>query len=231
MQHVGAAAFAAMEAGGVVAILRGDRLESLDDIVAALAAGGVRALEISLTSPRAWDQIARAIRAAGQLRGAAEDGAATMAIGAGTVMTVEEVSRVREMGGAFIVSPIVDRAVIAAAIDAALVSLPGAYTPTEAVMASRAGATAIKLFPADALGPAFLAGLRAPLPDLKFVPTGGVTLEQASAWARAGAWAIGVGQPLFSAFASGGPDALRHRAAAFVAAMRPAREAIAGERA
>jgi 2-dehydro-3-deoxyphosphogluconate aldolase/(4S)-4-hydroxy-2-oxoglutarate aldolase len=152
-----------------------------------------------------------------------------VAIGVGTVMTVEDVTRACDEGASFIVSPIVDPDVIGAALDLGLAPVPGAFTPTEAVMASRLGAPAIKLFPADALGPAFVAGVRAPLPDLKFVPTGGVTLDLAREFARAGAWAVGVGSPLLSAFGAGDGDrdsdgdrnALTARAAEFVRAMRP----------
>ena len=122
-------------------------------------------------------------------------------------------------GGTFVVSPTVDAEVIATAIDIGLSPLPGAYTPTEALTATRLGAAAVKLFPAETLGPAFVRALLAPLPDLKLVPTGGVTLARAREFAEAGAWAVGVGSPLVSGTQD--LDSLASRAAAFVATMRP----------
>ena len=207
-----AAAAAAIDACGVVGILRGDFTASLDRLLEALLDGGVTAIEISLTSPRALDLIARAVARAGS----------RATIGAGTVMTADDVADVYARGAAFVVSPIVDPAVIGAALELDVMPLPGAYTPTEAVYATRLGAPAVKLFPADALGPAFVKAIRAPLPHLKLVPTGGVTLDLASAFARAGAWAIGVGTPLVGPAGELDMDAVAARARAFVRAMRPA---------
>lgn len=206
------APFAAIHAGGVIAILRGAFLPQIDGIVDALIAGGIRAIEISLTSLDAADQIARAsAHAAGRA-----------AIGAGTVLTVQDVNEVFRRGASFIVSPIVEPRVIAAALECGMMPVPGAFTPTEVITAVRLGAPAVKLFPADALGPAFVRGLLTPLRDVKVVPTGGVTLQAARAYAQAGAWAVGVGGPLLAGpldFAS-----LSARAAQFVAAMRPSTE-------
>ncbi len=205
-----AAAVAAIDACGVVGILRGDFTSSLERLLDALLAGGVTAIEISLTSPGALDLVARAV-----------DWAGTRAtIGAGTVMTADEVERVHARGAAFIVSPILDREVIAAARDLQLMSLPGAFTPTEIVLATRLGAPAVKLFPADTLGPAFVKGILAPLPTLRLVPTGGVTLDLARQFARAGAWAVGVGTPLIGRPDDMDVDAVATRARGFVGAMR-----------
>lgn len=207
---------AALDACGVVAILRGDFLARIDEVVETLVEGGIKAIEISLSASTAYAQIERAVARAGS----------AVALGAGTVMTCDQVHAVRDRGVSFIVAPIVDPDVLACAHELGLASLPGAYTPTEAVTAARLGATAIKLFPAETLGPAFVRGLLAPLPALKLVPTGGVTLERARAFAAAGAWAVGVGSPLIASLADlNDPGALRARARAFVDAMRPSTSA------
>jgi 2-dehydro-3-deoxyphosphogluconate aldolase / (4S)-4-hydroxy-2-oxoglutarate aldolase len=200
---------AAIDASGVVAIIRGSFLADIDQIIESLIAGGIAAIEISLTSPFALDQIERASLAAGT----------RAAIGAGTVMHRDDVQEVFRRGATFVVAPIVDEAVIAAALDLSMLPLPGAFTPTEVVRAVRLGARAVKLFPADALGPAFVRAVLAPFPSLELVPTGGVTLSRAADFAAAGAWAVGVGTPLVAEpleLAS-----LTARAAQFVRTMRP----------
>jgi 2-dehydro-3-deoxyphosphogluconate aldolase / (4S)-4-hydroxy-2-oxoglutarate aldolase len=202
-------ALEAIHAGGVVAILRGDFLQAMPDVVSALHDGGVRALEVSLASPDALAHIERAAAIAPP----------GMAVGAGTVLTADQVRQVHDRGARFIVSPIVDAEVIAAAHALGLVAIPGAFTPTEAVAAVRAGAPAVKLFPADTLGAGFVRAVLAPLPQLKLVPTGGVTLDRTREFAQAGAWAVGVGTPLVGK----GPEqlaGLADRARAFVQAMR-----------
>jgi len=133
------------------------------------------------------------------------------------VLAREEVVRATDLGVEFIVSPILDENVIDASLEASLLPLPGIYTPTEAIIATRLGAPAVKLFPADVVGPAFVRSVLAPLPTLKIVPTGGVTVDLARAFAVAGAWAVGVGGPLVG----GDVSSLEGRARAFVAAMRP----------
>jgi Entner-Doudoroff aldolase len=199
-----------IDATGVVAILRGDYGAGVTTIVDALAAGGVRAIEVSLTSPGALAAIARV----------AAHAPAGVVVGAGTVLTLDEAREAREHGATFLVSPVVDPEVIAAALELGLVPIPGAFTPTEVRAARRAGAPAVKLFPADALGPRFVKALLAPMPGVKLVPTGGVTLELARAFAEAGAWAVGVGAPLLGDLTAD-RGALVARARAFVGAMRP----------
>lgn len=200
---------AAIDAGGVVAIIRGPFLDDIAAIVQALIEGGVRAIEVSLTSPRALDQIERAALAAG----------AAAVIGAGTVMTADDVTEAAKHGAGFVVAPTVDAAVIATALDLELTPIPGAATPTEIIQAVRLGAPAVKLFPAETLGPDFVRAVLAPFPAVRLVPTGGVTLARAEAFRAAGAWAVGVGSPLVSSTLDA--NSLRSRAAAFVRAMRP----------
>ena len=103
-------------------------------------------------------------------------------------------------------------------------AIPGAFTPTEILRAHGVGAQAVKLFPADSLGPRFVRAFRAPVPDLALVPTGGVTLELAKEFREAGAWAVGLGSPLVGGGADAADDwrdALARRARAFAAVMRP----------
>ncbi|MBI2219753.1 MAG: bifunctional 4-hydroxy-2-oxoglutarate aldolase/2-dehydro-3-deoxy-phosphogluconate aldolase [Acidobacteria bacterium] len=201
---------AAIDACGVIAILRGGYLERLPGIIGAIHAGGVRAVEISLNSPDALLQISRAVRhASGRL-----------VVGAGTVLTCDEVKKVHDAGARFTVSPVVDPDVISTALRLGLTPIPGAYTPTEVRLAAGAGAAAVKLFPARTLGADFVRALLVPFPDVRLVPTGGVTLEDAHRFARAGAWAVGIGTPLLG----DGTDAagnLEQRARSFVSAMRP----------
>lgn len=202
-------ALSAIDACGIVAIIRGPFLADIDRIVDGLIDGGIRAIEISLTSPDALAQIERAVARAGS----------RAAIGAGTVMSARDVEDVHQKGATFVVSPALEGGVMAETLARSLLPLPGAYTPTEILTAVRLGAPAVKLFPSDTLDPAYVRALLTPLPALKLVPTGGVTLERAAAFADAGAWAVGVGSPLVRAPLD--QAALAVRAAAFVGAMRP----------
>ncbi len=203
---------AAIDRGGVIAIIRGEFRHTIDVIVKQLIAGGVRAIEVSLTSPHAFEQIERAALVAGS----------RAVIGAGTVMTAADVIEASRRGCAFVVSPIVDEAVIRRATEHGLTAVPGAATPTEIIQAVRFGAPAVKLFPADVLGPEFVKAVRAPFPAVRLVPTGGVTLDRAIRYRAAGAWAVGVGSPLVTTPLDAAT--LGSRAAAFVAAMRPPEE-------
>ncbi|TDC74777.1 bifunctional 4-hydroxy-2-oxoglutarate aldolase/2-dehydro-3-deoxy-phosphogluconate aldolase [Streptomyces hainanensis] len=189
----------------LVAIVRGgDQAAALRSVVT-LAEEGVRLVEVSLTTPRAVDVIARAIR---------ETGTAA-AIGAGTVVTREDALRARDAGASWMVTPALGGG-LEQAVALGVPVLAGALTPTEAVTAMRAGAHAVKLFPASLGGPGYLRALRDPLPDVPFVPVGGVDAELAPAYFAAGAVAIGVGSPLLGDAADGGdPAALRDRARVF----------------
>jgi Entner-Doudoroff aldolase len=201
--------------GRVIAILRGDFRESAEAVGDALVEGGLRALEVSLTSPDAVSVIARLSR---HLEGRA-------LVGAGTVRKPEDCRRVADAGARFAISPHTSARLIAAAHAADLVAIPGALTPTEIVAALDAGADAVKLFPADWVGPAGFGALLAPLPGVRFVPTSGVGLENVREYLARGAWAVGVGSPLMGAYSPGaaGLRALTERAHAFarVAAEAP----------
>ncbi|MDX2034968.1 MAG: bifunctional 4-hydroxy-2-oxoglutarate aldolase/2-dehydro-3-deoxy-phosphogluconate aldolase [Blastocatellia bacterium] len=197
--------------GRVIAIIRGDYGDRIEEIAAAILDAGVTALEVTFNSPNVLASIERLSAALGS----------RMAIGAGTVLTREDVDAAARAGARFIVSPNMNPDVIRATRERDLVSLPGCFTPTEIVAAIDAGADAAKLFPASALGVEFVRALRGPLPAIRVVPTGGVTPEMAHSYFAAGAWAVGVGSELISrdALAPGGLERLRQRAAAFAAAL------------
>lgn len=201
-----------IEAGRIVAILRGEWGGAEEEMVAVLAAAGVTAVEVTLNSPGALPTIGRLVNRFGD----------RLAIGAGTVLQPAQVEAVASAGGQFIVSPNRDRAVIEATRRRGLFSLPGCFTPSEIVEALDAGAQAIKLFPAQSLGVDFLRAMAGPLPGVRFVPTGGVTPEMARTYLAAGAWAVGVGGELFgrAKVQDEGWTALRGRAEAYVAAVR-----------
>ena len=180
---------AALKHCPVVAIFRWPEPVDLVPIAVALNRGGVRLVEITMNTPGAGDAI-RAVQTAN----AAKPGDAM--IGAGTVLSVEDAQRAVDAGAEFLVTPTVEEPVIRWAAKAGVPIASGAFTPTEALRAWRAGATAVKIFPAEDLGPRFIANLLAPLGMLKLIPTGHLTLDELPAYFRAGATAVGVGSTL-----------------------------------
>ncbi|GAA0382583.1 bifunctional 4-hydroxy-2-oxoglutarate aldolase/2-dehydro-3-deoxy-phosphogluconate aldolase [Microbispora corallina] len=193
----------------LLAIVRGADPEAALRAVTTLAEEGVDLVEVSLVTPGALSVIARARRKLGD----------AALLGAGTVLTADDARRAADAGAAYLVTPAVSEAV-AAGHALGLPVLAGALTPTEVVAALAAGATAVKLFPASLGGVPYLRALRDPFPAVPFVPVGGVSAEDAVAYLRAGAVAVGVGSPLVGDAAAGGSlDALRSRAAAFREAL------------
>lgn len=194
----------------LVAIVRGRRADAVEATARTLADAGVRLLEVSLTSPDAVAVIARL----------AADLPADVRVGAGTVLRSAQADDVVAAGAAFAVTPDLGEGA-RRCIDRDLPTLVGAMTPTEVTTARAAGAAAVKLFPAGALGPEFLRAVRAPLPDVPFVPVGGVGAADVPDWFAAGAVAVGVGSPLVGDAADGGDlAALRDRAARLLGAVR-----------
>lgn len=192
----------------LVAIVRGARPADFPSILEALYEGGVRAVEVTLNSPDALSLLATASSFWGD----------RLLLGAGTVMDATSVADAVSAGARFIISPHLDPSVVSASLAAGVISIPGAYTPTEIVAAYRLGAHIVKVFPAS-IGPAYLRDLRGPLPHIPLMPTGGVTLSNIKAFALAGAAAFGVGSALVD---TSGPidfSALRARAADFVEAV------------
>ena len=204
-----------IERAGIVAVIRMKEPEKLRAVVDAIAAGGIRALEVTMTVPGAVDLI----------RSLAPTMPPGFVLGAGTVVDAATATKVIEAGAQFIVSPVFRAAVIRAAAAAGVPVMPGCFTPTEILEAWDAGADVVKVFPATALGPAFLKDIRGPLPHVKLMPTGGVTLENAGDWIRAGAVAVGVGTALLDAkaIAAGDFAVLRANAERIVANVRAAR--------
>lgn len=177
-------------ASGVIAVVRLPQAsgDGLRRAAAALAAGGVGAVEITLTTPGALAAIADL----------ASDSPKTWVVGAGTVLDEKAAREVIARGARFVVSPTLDRGVVRYCRDKNVPCLPGALTPTELLEAWRAGATVVKLFPAGTVGPRYLREVLAPLPFLRIVPSGGVSHENAADWIRAGAAAVSVGGGLVS---------------------------------
>lgn len=204
---------AGLAASGVVAIGRGISAEAVPAIAEALASGGVGAFELTLNDPEA--EALRAIDVAARL--GPDLG---LEIGAGTILSTDAARRAVDAGATFLVMPHVDAGLVGWAAGRGIPALPGCATPTEILVAWRAGAAAVKLFPASSAGPAFVRELRGPFPGIPLVPTGGVTLESAPAFIVAGAVAIGMGGWLLG---DGKPRGVRERAAAVVAAVAAAR--------
>jgi 2-dehydro-3-deoxyphosphogluconate aldolase/(4S)-4-hydroxy-2-oxoglutarate aldolase len=204
-----------VEACGVVAVIRLQDSSKLRAVIDALAAGGVKALEVTMTVPRAIELI-------GEI---APTLPPDFVIGAGTVVDPDTAHADILAGARFIVGPVLRPAVIDVCHRYDVAVMPGCFSPTEILTAWEAGADVVKVFPATALGPSYFKDIRGPLPQLKLMPTGGVSLENAGDWIRAGAVAIGVGTALVDAkmVAAGDFAAISDRAARFVEAVRAAR--------
>lgn len=204
---------------GIVAVIRLQEPGKLHAVVDAIAAGGVRALEVTMTVPGAVDLI----------RALAPTLPPGFLLGAGTVLDPRTAAAVIDAGAQFVVSPVFRPPVIEACHARDVAAMPGCFTPTEILAAWDAGADIVKVFPATALGPAFFKDIRGPLPQVKLMPTGGVTIENAGEWIRAGAVAVGVGTALLDAkaIAAGAYDVLRTNAERIVANVRNARAAHA----
>ena len=205
----------AIEQAGIVAIIRMREPDKLRAVVDAIADGGIRALEVTMTVPGAVDLI----------RQLAPTLPAGFVLGAGTVLDAETAARVIDAGAQFVVSPVFRRSVLDACHASSVPAMPGCFTPTEILDAWDAGADIVKVFPATSLGPGFFKDVRAPLPQVKLMPTGGVTLDNAGVWIGAGAVAVGIGTALLdaAAIASGNFEVLRANAARVVANVRAAR--------
>ena len=171
---------------GAIAVIRMKNPDRLLRVAEALLAGGVRALEVTMTVPGALDCIRAIARELGN----------EVIPGVGSVLDAETAGRAIDAGARYVLSPVFKREVIDAAHRHGCPAIPGAFTPTEILAAQEAGADLVKVFPADILGMAFFKGVLAPMPHLRLIPTGGVTLTNAGDWLRAGAVAVGVGGAL-----------------------------------
>ena len=207
--------FQRIHSTGIVAVIRAERGEQLVPVAHALVEGGVDVLEVTYTVPNATEVIRQVTQALGD----------RALIGAGTVLDQQTAEEAIRAGARFIVSPCVNRDVIRLCRRANILVAPGAFTPTEVVSAWDAGADVVKIFPSDAAGPKHLKALRAPLPHIPMMPTGGVSLENAADVIRAGACALGVGGSLVtkSAVETGDTRTITNLAQQFVDVVRAAR--------
>ena len=200
---------------GLVPVLRAASVEKAIALAEAVAAGGVNVLEVTMTVPGAVEVIARLVRDRPDIL-----------VGAGTVMDPETAERCISTGAMFVVSPALNVKTIALCQRHSVAVLPGALTPTEIVTAWDAGADVVKVFPASSLGGAkYLKALHGPMPQLKLIPTGGVSLATAEDFLRSGALALGVGSDLVDtkAVAQGKPEIITETAAKYMAIVKKVR--------
>jgi 2-dehydro-3-deoxyphosphogluconate aldolase/(4S)-4-hydroxy-2-oxoglutarate aldolase len=207
--------FQQIAGAGVVAVIRALSVESLKSIAHALLAGGIPAIEVTMSTPKAIAGI----------EALADELGDKAAIGVGTVLDAATARDAIHAGAQFVVSPTFDEQIVQTTRRYGKISIPGAYTPTEILRAWTAGADVVKVFPSTGLGPRYFKDLLAPLPQLKLTPTGGVDLKNVAEWIKAGAVFVGAGSSLVSrdAMATGNWTSIQTNAAAFVAAIRAAR--------
>ena len=200
---------------GVIAILRTDNSDKLLDAIQALVAGGIKAVEVTMTTPAA-------LKVVGQARAALGD---KIAMGVGSVLDSETARQAMLEGAQFVVTPVVRPSVIEICNRYGAPVACGAMTPTEALTAHELGADFVKIFPAENLGPSYMRSILAPLPMLQLIPTGGVTPQNVPEYFKAGCAAVGAGSTLLTKdiFESANWPALSMRAAEFVAAAWKAR--------
>lgn len=199
-----------LRAARVIAVLRTPDGESAVRAAEALVAGGVRAIELTFTTPGAAEALRRT-------RERLPD---DVVVGAGTIRDRAQLDAAVAAGAEFLVTPHLDRELLAAMLESGRLALPGTLTPTEVAAALAAGAEAVKLFPASVVGPSYIKALRGPFPDVQVVPTGGIGPADVRPWLDAGAIAVGAGGELCPAtlVAEGRWDELSAAAARFLAA-------------
>jgi 2-dehydro-3-deoxyphosphogluconate aldolase / (4S)-4-hydroxy-2-oxoglutarate aldolase len=200
---------------GVVAVIRMKDAGKLRAVIDAIAEGGVRAIEVTMSVPGAVGLIAQLAPVL----------PSSILFGAGTVTDAATARAVIDAGAQYIVSPVFRREVIDVCHERGIAVAPGCFTPTEILDAHEYGADLVKVFPATALGPSYIKDIRAPLPQVRLMPTGGVTLDNAGDWIRAGAIAVGVGSALLDhqAIAEGRLEVLTDNARRIVASVASAR--------
>jgi 2-dehydro-3-deoxyphosphogluconate aldolase/(4S)-4-hydroxy-2-oxoglutarate aldolase len=171
---------------GAVAVLRVEDPDTLKHVIEALLKAGLSTLEVTMTVPRALDIIEETARSLGD----------EMVLGVGSVLDPETARLAINAGARYVVCPIYKRSIIEMAHRYNLPAMPGCFTPTEILEAHEAGADIVKVFPADVLGMPFFKAIKAPMPQLQLMPTGGVNLTNAGEWLKAGACAVGIGSSL-----------------------------------
>ncbi|HEX3940124.1 MAG TPA: bifunctional 4-hydroxy-2-oxoglutarate aldolase/2-dehydro-3-deoxy-phosphogluconate aldolase [Acidobacteriaceae bacterium] len=207
-----------MEAAGLIPVLRAKSAKEALAVVEAMVAGGVSVVEVTMTVPGAIDVLRELKKNYGD----------KLLLGSGTVTDAQQCAATIEAGALFVVSPSLHLDVVAKTKELGKVSMPGALTPTEVITAWNAGADYVKVFPCSAVGGAsYLKALKAPFPFLRLIPTGGVTLDTAASFLKAGAVALGVGSDLVNtaAVAEGKPEVVTNAARAYLEIIAQARTA------
>lgn len=201
---------------GLIAIMRHTDSRRAIDTADALLAGGIDVVEVTLNSAGAL----------GMLRAIADHFGSRLVVGAGTVLSDQATGEAIDAGARLIVCPHLDEAIVRFAGERDVACIPGGFTPTEIFRAWTIGASMVKVFPAGPVGPRYIRDVLAPLNDIPLVPTGGVSLDNAGDFVRAGAAALGLGSALVDprVVAAGGFDQLTSTARAFVDAVKTARE-------
>ena len=171
---------------GVVAVIRMKDAQRLSKVVEAIRLGGVRCIEITMTVPGAVEIIGEMARSAPP----------DVVIGAGTVTEKKVALDVIKAGARFVVGPVLNFDMIAACLESGVVCMPGCFSPTEILQGWNAGADIIKVFPATSLGPKYFKDIAGPLPHVRLMPTGGVSVDNVGEWVAAGAVAVGIGSDL-----------------------------------
>lgn len=206
-----------IERVGLIPVLRAKSVAQGRAVVDAMVAGGVTVVEVTMTVPGAIDLLKELQKAYG----------AQLLLGSGTVTTADQAQATIDAGAEFVVSPSLHPEVIARTKTNKKISCPGALTPTEAITAWNAGADYVKIFPCSAVGGAsYLTSLLAPFPHLKLIPTGGVTLDTAASFIKAGARALGVGSDLvnLAAVDAGHAETITETARAYLKVLAEARK-------
>ena len=212
-----------LERVGLIPVLRARNAAQAHAIVKAMIAGGVTVVEVTMTVPGALDVLKELKKEYGS----------ELLLGSGTVTTGDEAEATIEAGAEFVVSPSFHANVVAKTKALGKLSVPGALTPTEVITAWREGADYVKVFPCSAMGGAsYLKALLAPFPYLKLIPTGGVTLQTAESFLRAGARALGVGSDLvnLAAVDAGKPETITETAREYLKIMAKVREEMGTEK-
>jgi len=171
---------------GVVAVIRMKDTRRLARVIEAVRLGGVKSIEITMTVPGAVDIIRDLVKSVPN----------EVRIGAGTVVDRDTAIAVIDAGAQFVVGPVLDLQIVKVCAERDRVVMPGCFSPTEIHTAWRAGADIIKVFPATSLGPKYFKDIRGPFPDIRLMPTGGVTIDNVGEWIAAGAVAVGIGSDL-----------------------------------
>lgn len=188
------ASSALLTANPVVAVMRAHHAREYAPVIEALVRGGVRSIELTLSTQGVFEELPRLKERFGP----------DAEIGVGTITTVDQAMQALDGGADYLVTPAMVTAVVSAAVERDIPVFPGGLTPTELLAGWNAGATAVKLFPASAVGIGYVDQLRGPFPEMRIVPSGGIGIDDAPAWIAAGVLAVSLGGPLLRDAFSGG---------------------------